>query len=261
MDIFHQVDMVIWVIKEGWVHFWTRESNCCLSRTCVFVCIFVLLKFFGRDIFLWLFWKSCYLGAFSCIYNGPLKGKCSSAPLCFVNNYLTPLLLSPHPVQFFFSYGIDEVLDIWRNLVWYCLIVFVCWCWWLMFFCWYFCLVFLCWLCLLVFLWVCWFWFAPLWCWNLFPKFLLKMGSIIEWDGVMSMSDVYRISNISSILGWMLGIVLGFVSDVQTFYNIAQKWSRIFEDASILKVPLCIYLWGCWFVLLDITSNLVHFWL
>ena len=43
--------------------------------------------------------------------------------------------------------------------------------------------------------------FFPFLCWNLFPKFLLTMGSIIEWDVVMSISAVSRVSNIYSFLG------------------------------------------------------------
>ena len=100
-----------------------------------------------------------------------------------------------------FRYGIDDVMDIWNDLCWYCWLVFMCWYCWPLFLWWYCCLVFICWYWWLVFLWVFWRLFGPLWCWNVFTKLMLTMGSIIEWDGFMSMSAVYRVSNISYILG------------------------------------------------------------
>ena len=56
------------------------------------------------------------MGAFACMYNGTMKGKCSSVPSCCIKISLTPMLLSPHPRQFYFRYGIDDVLDIWKDL-------------------------------------------------------------------------------------------------------------------------------------------------
>ena len=122
---------------------------------------------------------NCSLGAFLCMYNGPLKGKLSSVPSFFINSALTPLLLSTHPRQFSFRFGIDYVLRLWYYLGWCCWLIFMFWYCWLVFMCWYCCLVFLCWYCWLVFLWVGWCWFGIFLCWNLFPKCLLTMGSII----------------------------------------------------------------------------------
>ena len=126
------------------------------------------------------------------MYNGPLKGKFSSFTSYCINNYLTHLLLIPHTIQYCLSYEFYEVLGIWKDLVWYC---------WLLFLCWYCWLVFLCWCSLLVFLRMCLSLFVTFWCWNLLPKFLLTMGSIVEWYGVMSVSAISRVSKISSILG------------------------------------------------------------
>ena len=58
----------------------------------------LLLKSFGRDSLLWLFLKSCSMGAFLWMYNGPLKRQLSSDPSCFINNSLTPLLLIAHSI-------------------------------------------------------------------------------------------------------------------------------------------------------------------
>ena len=52
-----------------------------------------------------------------------------------------------------------------------------------------------------MFLWVYWCQFGPFWCWNLFPELRLTMGSIIEWDDVMSISAAYRVSKASSNMG------------------------------------------------------------
>ena len=41
--------------------------------------------------------------------------------------------------------------------------------------------------------WVCWCWFGPFWCWNVFQKFRLTMGPIIEWDEVMSINYFSRV--------------------------------------------------------------------
>ena len=60
------------------------------------------------------------MGAFVCMYNGPLKGKFSSVPSCFINSSLTPLLLSPHPRQLSFKYGIEDVLCLWKYMGSYC---------------------------------------------------------------------------------------------------------------------------------------------
>ena len=113
--------------------------------------------------------------------------------------------------------------------------------------------------CLFVFLWVGWSWFGPLWCCSVFPKFLLTMGSIIEWEGVMSISAIYRIQTFLQFLGWRWGIVVGFAADVQTLYNIVQRESCTFGDIKILIFPWCICLWECLFFLFDIAIGKVHF--
>ena len=56
------------------------------------------------------------MGAFSCIHNGPPKGKFNSVLSCFMSSSITPLLLSPHPRQFYFRYGIEDVLCLWKNM-------------------------------------------------------------------------------------------------------------------------------------------------
>ena len=201
MGMFHMVDMVIGVIKSDWVKFWTRACNCYLRNSWVFGFIIFLLKSFEIDPCLWFFLRSCSLGAFACMYNGPIKGGFSSVQSCCINSYITPLLLIPHPRQFSFRYWIEDVLGMWKDLVWYCLLWFLCWCYWPVFLSWYCCLVLLLWYCLLAFLLVCWRWFDTFWWWNLFPKFLLTMGSIIEWDLFISNSDVSRVSKIFSIEG------------------------------------------------------------
>ena len=149
-------------------------------------------KSLDRDPFLWLFWRSCSLDEFLFINNGPLKGQVSSFQSCFVHDYLTPLLLSPHKIQPSFRHGIYEVLAIWYNLDWYC---------WL------------------VFLWVCWCLFGPFWCWNVFTKFRLTMGSIIWWEYFMSVSAISRVTKTSSIVGvdlveswWLCGRRSSFLS-------------------------------------------------
>ena len=118
VGILCRVDMALWVLKLYWVQFLTTGINCILRRTCVvwFICVFI------EVLWLWsmflLFWMSCSLCEFLFIYNGPLKGQWSSFPSCCINNYLTPLLLIPHPIKSSFRYGIDEVLGIWKDLGW-----------------------------------------------------------------------------------------------------------------------------------------------
>ena len=55
------------------------------------------------------------------------------------------------------------------------------------------------------------------------------------------------------------GVVDRFVAGVQTFYILSHGKSCNIGDASSLTVPWCIYLWGCWFFLFDLSSILVHF--
>ena len=117
-----------------------------------------LLKYFGCDPFLWLFWRVCSLDEFLFTNNDTLKGNLSNLPSCYINNYLTTLLLITHPIQSYLRYGIGEVLGLWNDLGWYCWLLFLCWYYWL------------------VFLWVCWRWFGTFWCWNVFPKSRLTMG-------------------------------------------------------------------------------------
>ena len=44
MMIVHMTNMIIWVLKLDRVFFWTREKVFCLSRTCVFGCIFIFIE-------------------------------------------------------------------------------------------------------------------------------------------------------------------------------------------------------------------------
>ena len=123
------------------------------------------------------------MGEFLFMNNGPMRGEISSSPSCCINNYITPLMLIPHTIKYCFRYGIYYVLVIWYDMGWYFWILFLCW------YCW------------LVFLWMSWRWFILFWCCNLLPKFWLKIGSIIEWDTIQSISSIYRFSYTYSIVG------------------------------------------------------------
>ena len=57
--------------------------------------------------------------AFSCMYNGPLKGQFPSVSSCCMSSSIIPLLLIPHPRQSSFVYGIEYVLCIWKYLALY----------------------------------------------------------------------------------------------------------------------------------------------
>ena len=131
-----------------------------------------LLNSFGLDPYLWLFWISCSMVAFACMYNGTLKGKCSSVPSCCMWISLTPLLLIPHPRNFSFRYGIEDVLCLWKDLGQYYWLYFG----WPVFLCWYCYLWVIWWYFWMEFQLVCWSWFGPFWLWNVFPKFLLTIG-------------------------------------------------------------------------------------
>ena len=102
-----------------------------------------LLNSFVHDPCLWFFWRCFYLDDFFFIYNGPLEGQFYIVPTYFINHYLTTLLLIPHLIQSSFRYGIDEVLGLWKDICWYCWLVFLCWSLWLVFLCW-FCWLFFC---------------------------------------------------------------------------------------------------------------------
>ena len=116
-----------------------------------------LLSSIGCDTFLWLFWGKFSLTGFLFMNNGHLKGQISSLTSSCIKNYPQPLFLSTHLIQSYFRYGIDGVLSLWKDLGWYCWLLFLCcYCW-------------------LVFLWVSWCWFGTLWCWNVLPKLRLTM--------------------------------------------------------------------------------------
>ena len=132
----------------------------------------LLLDSFFIDSCLWLFWGSCSLGSFACMYNGPLTGGFSIVPSCCMISSLTPLLFNPHPRNVSFRYGIEDIICIWKDMGWYFWLGCLLWCCWPVFLCCYCCLVVLWWYSFLVFLLVCWRWFGPFWWWNVFPKFL-----------------------------------------------------------------------------------------
>ena len=112
-----------------------------------------LLKSLGLDPLLWLFLRVYSLASFLLMNNGTLKVQVSNFPPYCINNFPTPLLLRSHPRQYSFRCVIYKVFILWRDMYWYCI---------------------------LVFLWVCWRWFGTLWLWKLLPNFLLKIGSIME---------------------------------------------------------------------------------
>ena len=101
-------------------------SNCSLRRI-FFGCISIFIEVQGPWSILLLLQSSCSLDYFFFVKNGPLKGQASSFPSCWINNSLTPLLLTPHTIQSSFRYGINEVLGLWYDLSWYCWLVFF-WC-------------------------------------------------------------------------------------------------------------------------------------
>ena len=72
-----------------------------------------LLNDLGRDTFLWMLRRSCYLDEFFFMNNVTMKGQLSSFPSCCIKNFLITLLLSPHLSQYSFRYGIDMVLGLW----------------------------------------------------------------------------------------------------------------------------------------------------
>ena len=194
MVIVQKNDLVVWVLREDWIYFGFMTSNCILKMR-LDVCIrsfFGILGFWSifvvvlRDIF-----------SFSTVLmnNGPLKGKISSFLSCCINNYLNNLLSRPQARQYSFRYIIYEVLGIWYYLGWYCWLFFKCGCW-------------------------C--WFGPFCWWKVLPKFLLKIGSILEWDFDMSTLDVFN--NLKYSLWIVTQCWVGvFVAFIQTFYNLVQR--------------------------------------
>ena len=94
--VLHKMNMFIRVTKADWVHVWMGAKTFAWGGPVFEYVSLFFFKSFGHDPCLWLFWRSFYLGAFACIYNGLLKGWFSSVPSCCINSYLTPLLVSPH---------------------------------------------------------------------------------------------------------------------------------------------------------------------
>ena len=182
-----------WLFKADWFWFWTSARNFCLREACVFGCILIFNNSFGLDPCLWLLWRSCYLGAFACMYNGPLKVKFYSVPSRCMSSSLTTLLLIPYPRHFSFMYRIKDVLCFWEDMGWYFWLGCLCWCFWPVFLCWYCCIGVIWWYCWLAFLLVCWCWFGPFWWCNVFQTFLLTIVSNIYWYGFMSMLEVSRV--------------------------------------------------------------------
>ena len=159
LGMLYMLNIVIGFIKADWVHVWRGASNFSLRRDYAFWCIIIFIEVLWPWYMFLIVLKDFSLGAFACMYNVPLKGKLSSVLSCCINSSLTLLLLSTHPRKFYFKYEIDHVLDAWKDLGWYCWLVFLCWCCWP---------VFLCCHCWLIFLLVGWWWFFPFWCWNIF---------------------------------------------------------------------------------------------
>ena len=56
--------------------------------------------------------QSCSLVDFFLMNKGPTKGQLYSFPSCYINNYITPWLVSTNPILDYFRYGIDEALDL-----------------------------------------------------------------------------------------------------------------------------------------------------
>ena len=194
-------------------------------------------------VFLWL--------PFAYMYTDPLKGQFYSVTSCCINSSLTPLLLSPHPRKFSFMYRIENTLCIWKDMGWYCWLGFLCWCCWPVFLCWYCCIVVLWWYFWLKFLLVCWQLFGTFWWWNVFTNLLLKMGSIIEWYGLMSMSAVSRVSKISSIEGnnmidsWLL---CGWRSNLLTYSSkeVMYIWRCFRFDSSMVYFTVRFLICTAW---------------
>ena len=94
-------------------------SNFSLRRSCVgFISIFVEV-FWSWSFFVFV-QKELFYGCIIFYKNCPLEGKISNPPSFYINKYLTPLLMSPHPRNYFFRYVIGEVICLWYVLDWYC---------------------------------------------------------------------------------------------------------------------------------------------
>ena len=166
--------MVVWVSKVYWIQFRSMMSNFSFGASWYW-CINIFVGIFGLDTCLLLFWIICSLAASFLMTNGPLKGHISNFLSFCINNSLTPLLVSPYPIQSSFRYGIEEVLGILKDFYLYCWPVGLC---------------------------TCWRWFDPLLWWRLFPISLLTICSIMQWAVDMSISYVSKFSNNYSIMKW-----------------------------------------------------------
>ena len=160
------------------------------------------------------------------MYNGPLKGQLYSVPSCWINNYPTHMLFIPHPIQSYFKYGIDEVLGHWKDLHWYCWLVFMCWCCWLLFMCWWR---------WLVFLWVCWHWFCPFWCWNVFAKINVNSG-FNNW------------------IGWS-HVFIWFIQDFKYFFNFRGECEGQLLALCLMLKPSMIHFKGS-----HVSLGMLQFW-
>ena len=130
MGILHMVNMAVWV--KNWTDFTFGQVQAIIAwiSPVFWDESLSLLKSFGRDKYLGFLWRICSLGDFALMYNGTLKGKFSSVPPFWICSYLTLFLLRTHTRQVYFRYGIDDVLDLWKDLCWYGWLVFMCWCCW-----------------------------------------------------------------------------------------------------------------------------------
>ena len=156
-----------------------------------------LFKYLVTYLVLQFFWRSCSVSAFILMNNGPLKGRVSNFLSCFINNYLTYLLLRPHARHFSFKYGSERFLGIWKDLH--------CWC-------------------LHVFLWICWRLFGTFWWWEVLKTFMLTIGPIMvdEWSVDISTSSVLvfkRNIQLWCEMKWKVGVSEAFF---QIIYALVQ---------------------------------------
>ena len=145
--IVHIINVVIWVLKADWVHFRFMTSNCSFERVWAWG-----INSLVEDISFWSMFMIVLKDMFSLYILLDEQGFPERIFFQFFiilhYNYLTPLLLIPTVVL---RYGMHKVLDIWKDLDWYC--------WTLG-------------------LWIFWRWFGTFW-WKVLLKFLSTIGSIM----------------------------------------------------------------------------------
>ena len=110
----------IWVKKLDWFQFKFMTVNCRFRRNLSW-CINILFGVFGYWSMFMIVLKKNFSWWIFIDQNGVLKGHVSNFPSCFISSSLTFLLSNTHPKYFSFRYEVENLLDIWNILYWYCL--------------------------------------------------------------------------------------------------------------------------------------------